>query len=127
MRTLYDGRGAELLALAAGAFLSPPYFVEFLGGGVQDGGFVSEDTGLKVAAEGRFHAHAGTCEIGASDIADEGVDDDDFEMHARAQHLFQVAFQQGIAVEVLLERLSRLLGMNEADFHVPANQLGKDV
>ena len=47
-------------------------------------------------------------------------------MHAGTQRSFQAASQYRMTVEILLEQLPRLFGMDEADFHVPANQLGED-
>ena len=70
--------------MATGAFGAPPYFVEFFDGGVEDGGVVGEDACPEVAAERGFHAHACAGEVGASDVGNPGVDEDDFEMYAGA-------------------------------------------
>ena len=45
-----------------------PYAVEVVGGGIHQRRVVGEDASLEVAVAFAFHAYAGTCEVGGTDV-----------------------------------------------------------
>ena len=117
--------GAHVAALALLALAAAPHLVELLDGGGHEGGVIGEDARLEVAAERRLHAHARAGEVGTAHVADRLVDDDDFEMDARAKGTFQQLGEARVAVEVGAEVRPGLLGMDEPHLHALAEQFGQ--
>ena len=88
-KILHNRIRAHVAALAFLALAAAPHLVELLAGGGHEGGVIGEDARFEVAAAGRLHAHARAGEVGAAHVADLLVDDDDFEVDARAEGAFQ--------------------------------------
>ena len=74
---------------------------------------VGEDAGLEVARSIAFHANACAGEVGAADIGHLAIEDQNLEMYSRTKHPLQAIKQGWVFVEVLTERGTRLLGMDE--------------
>ena len=124
-KILHNRVGADVAALAFLALAATPHLVELLAGGGHEGGVIGEDARFEVAAAGRLHAHARAGEVGAAHVADLLVDDDDFEVDARAQGAFQQLGEAWVAVEVGAEVRPGLLGVDEPHLHALAEQFGQ--
>ena len=81
---LYNSISAEGFSFALGTSLPLPDAVKVVSGGIHQRWFVGEDAGLEVAVVVAFHTHSGTGEVGGADVRHLQVEDDDFEMDARA-------------------------------------------
>ena len=121
-KILHNWIWTDVAALAFLALAAAPHLVELLASGGHEGGVIGEDAGLEVAAAGRLHAHARAGEVGAAHVADHLVDDDDFEVYARAEGAFQQLGEARVAVEVGAEVRPRLLGVDEPHLHALAEQ-----
>ena len=124
-KILHNWIWTDVAALAFLALAAAPYLVKLLAGGGHEGGVVGEDAGFEIAAAGRLHAHARAGEVGAAHVANHLVDDDDFEVYARAEGAFQQLGEARVAVEVGAEVRSGLLGMDEPHLHALAEQFGQ--
>ena len=78
---------------------------------------VGDEAGFEISAERTLGSHAGSGEICRADEALFPIDDDRFGVNARAEDaLEEIALdERRIAIEVLAEARSRLLGMEEAN------------
>lgn len=110
---------AKILPFAVLTAMALPNPVEVVGGCIHQRWFVGEDAGLEVAVVITFHAYAGTCEVGGTDVGHRAVENHYLEMHPWAESPFQSAPQSWILVEILAEILSRLFGMKQAHFDTP--------
>ena len=112
----------EVFPLAFGTVGSLPDGVEVVGGGIDKGRVVGEDTGLEVAVVVAFHAYAGTREVGGADVGGGAVENHYLEMHPWAESPLQSTPQSWILVEILAEILSWLFGMKQAHFDTTFQQ-----
>lgn len=113
----------EVFPLAFGTVGSLPDAVEVVGGGIDQGGLVGEDSGLEVAVVVAFHTHAGTREIGGADVGGGAVENHYLEMHPWAESPFQPAPQPRILVEILAEVLTWLFRMKQPHIDTTSQQL----
>ena len=77
-------------------FLSPailaleprPNSIKLVHGGFYEGGIVGEYARLEVPGPRTLHPDTGPGQVGGAEVGDLGVEDEDFEMHAGAEHAF---------------------------------------
>ena len=103
--------------------LAHPYLIELLHCLLQNRGVVGEDADLEVAGVFALHPDARTGEVGAADVRLLAIEDEHLEMHARTERPFHPVDERRILVEILTERRSRFLGVDEPYFHAPADEL----
>ena len=108
----HDWIPTELLSTALYAPEPRPYGIELVHGSFHKSGVISQDTGLEVAAGLAFHAEASTGEVGGADVCHLQVEDDDFEMDARAKGAFHARNELRIPVEVFTEVRSGLFSVD---------------
>lgn len=80
----FDGVGAELAAVAAGAVLAAPDAVELLRCAFNKCMVIGKDAGLEVSAVIAFHAYSGSGQICGADIGCFKVEDHHLEVYPRA-------------------------------------------
>ena len=78
---------------------------------------VREDSRLKVATEGAFHADAGSSQVCRADVGGFEVENYHLEMHSRTHDAFEVGRKNLIAVEIFSEVRAGFLGVNETHAH----------
>ena len=103
--------------------LTYPNIIELVHGLLNQLWIVGEDAGLEVAGAVAFHADACAGEVGAADICHLAIENKNLEMYSRTKHPFQAIKQGRIFVEVLTERWTRLLGMNESHLNAFFDEL----
>ena len=86
---------------------------------------ISQDASLEVTRAISFHADAGTCKIGTTNIRLFAIKDHHLEMHPWAKHSLQPIIQNGEPVKVLPEVRPWLLSMNQPHSHTFLNQLSQ--
>ena len=100
-----------------------PHSVELVHRLLHNHGVVGEDAGLEVAGVFALHTNARTGEVGAADIDFLAIEDEYLEVYARTECTFHPVDERGVLVEVLAERRSRFLGVDEPDFNALADKL----
>ena len=114
---------AKILPFAVLTAMALPYAVEMVGGGIDQLGFVGEDTGLEVAVVVAFHAYAGAREVGGADVGGGAVENHYLEMNPWAESPFQPAPQPRILVEILAEVLTWFFGVQQTNVDTSFQQL----
>ena len=114
---LFDSIAAEFLATAFFAVGAHPERVELFDGGFDDLRVIREDSRFEVAAEGAFHADAGSGQVCRADVGGIEVENYHLEMHSRAHDAFEVGRENLIAVEIFAEVRAGFLGVNEPHAH----------
>ena len=114
---LFNSISAEFLAATLFAVGAHPERVELLDGGFDDLRVVREDSRLKVAAEGTFHADAGSSQVCRADVSGFKIKNHHLEMDSRTHDAFEVGCENLIAVEIFAEVRAGFLGVNEPHAH----------
>ena len=114
---------AEGAALAGYAMAAHPHLVELVHCMFHNHRVVGEDAGLEVAGIFTLHPDARAGKVGAADIDFLAIEDEHLEMHARTERPFHPVDERGVLVEVLAERRSGFLGVDEPYFNAPADKL----
>ena len=122
---LFNPIAAEFLAAAFFAVGTHPERVELFDGGFDDLRVIREDSRFEVAAEGAFHADAGSSQVCRADVGGFEVENYHLEMHSRAHDAFEVSCENLIAVEIFAEIRAGFLGVNESHAHAALEQSGK--
>ena len=122
---LSSGVRTEFLSSAVLALETRPNGVELVDGSIDEVGVVSKDACLEVACAGALHSESGTGEVGGTDVGEFEVEDDNLEVHARAEQAFQTCEEYRVAVEIFAEVRPRLLGMDEAHVTTFAHEVGQ--
>ena len=78
---------------------------------------VREDSRLKVAAEGTFHADAGSGQVCRADVGGFEVENYHLEMDSRTHDAFEVGRENFITVEIFAKVRAGFLGVNEPHAH----------
>ena len=94
-----------------------PQVVELFYGSIDKFWVIGEDSGLKIAAEGAFHADSGPGEVRRADVGGFQVKDHHLEVDSRAHDAFQVGHKNRIAVEIFAEVRAGLLGVYQTHTH----------
>lgn len=115
---------AERLAAAGLAERAHPDGIELRDGCGHQLRIVRPDARLEVALAVALHADPRAGQIRGADIGRLHIDDQQLEMHPRAQHAFQACRENGVAIEISPEIGSGLLGVDQADAHALFDQLG---
>ena len=102
-----------------------PERVELLDGGFDDLRVIREDSRFEVAAEGAFHADAGSSQICRADVGGFKVENHHLEMHSRAHNAFEVGRKNLIAVEIFAEVRAGFFCVNESHAHATLEQSGE--
>lgn len=110
-------------ALAGFAVAAHPHLVELVHCLFHNHRVVGEDAGLEVAGIFTLHPDARAGKVGAADIDFFTIEDEHLEMHARTERPFHPVDERRVLVEILTERRSRFLGVDEPYFHAPADEL----
>lgn len=103
--------------------LAHPYLIELLHCLLHNRGVVGEDAGLEVAGVFALHTDARAGKVGAADIDFLAIEDEHLKVHARTERPFHPVDERRVLVEILTERRSRFLGVDEPYFHTPADEL----
>jgi len=114
---LLDSIAAKLLAAAFFTVGAHPKRVELFDGRFNDLRVVREDSRFEVAAEGAFHADAGSSQVCRADVSGFKVEYHHLEMHSRTHDAFEVGRKNLIAVEIFAEVRARFFCMNEPHAH----------
>ena len=114
---------AEGATPAGFAVTAHPYLIELAHRLLHNHGVVGEDAGLEVAGVFALHPDSGAGKVGAADIDFLAIEDEHLEVHARTERPFHPVDERRILVEILTERRSRFLGVDEPYFHAPADEL----
>ena len=122
---LPSGVRAEFLSSAVLALETSPNRVELVDGSIDEVGVVGEDASFEVACACALHSESGTGEVGGTDVGEFKVEDDNLEMHARAEQAFQTCEEYRVAVEIFTEVRPRLLGMDETHVTTLAHEVGQ--
>ena len=96
------------------AVRSHPERIELLDGGFDDLRVVGEDSRFEIAAQGTFHADAGSCQVCRADVGGFQVENHHFEVYSRAHDAFQVCCKNAVAVEIFAEVRARFFGVDES-------------
>ena len=104
-----------------------PERVELLDGGFDDLRVIREDSRFEVAAEGAFHADAGSSQICRADVGGFKVENHHLEMHSRAHNAFEVGRKNLIAVEIFAEVRAGFFCMNDLMSAVPIQSVSRTV
>ena len=81
---------AEFLTAAFFAVGAHPKRIELFDGGFNDLRVVREDSRFEVAAEGAFHADAGSSQVCRADVGGFEVENHHLEVHSRTHDAFEV-------------------------------------
>ena len=119
--------GAIVGAATGFAGGADPDGVELFYSGLNENGVIREDASFKVSPSRAFHAEAGTGEVGGADVGGFAVNNDQFEVHARAEHPLEVCGQQRVFIEIFAEARTGLFGMNQPDFESVFDPVGEGV
>lgn len=114
---LFNSVGAKFLAAAFFAVGAHPERVELFDGGFDDLRVIREDSRFEVAAEGAFHADAGSSQVCGANIGGFKVENHHLEMHSRTHDAFEVGRENLIAVKIFAEIRAGFLGVNEPHAH----------
>ena len=114
---LFDSIAAEFLAATFFAVGAHPKRVELFDGGFHDLRVIREDSRLKVATEGAFHADASACQVCRADVGGFKIKNHHLKMDSRTHDAFEVGCENLIAVEIFAEVRARFLGVNESHAH----------
>jgi len=114
---LFNLISAEFLAAAFFAVGAHPKRVKLFDGGFNDLRVIREDSRFEVAAEGTFHADAGSCQVCRADVGRFEVENYHLEMHSRTHDAFEVGRENLIAVEIFAEVRTGFFCMNEPHAH----------
>lgn len=114
---LLDSISAEFLAAAFFAVSTHPKRIELFDGAFEDLRVVREDSRFEVAAEGAFHADAGSSQVCRADVGGFEVENYHLEMHSRTHDAFEVGRENFIAVEIFTEVRAGFFCMNEPHAH----------
>ena len=110
---LLNSIAAKLLAAAFFAMGAHPERVELFDSGFDDLRVVREDSRFEVAAEGAFHAYAGSGQVCRADVSGFKVEYHHLEMHSRTHDAFEVGRENFITVEIFAEVRAGFFCMNE--------------
>ena len=83
---------------------------------------IREDSRFEVAAEGAFHADAGSSQVCRADVGGFEVENYHLEMHSRTHDAFEVGRENLIAVEIFAEVRAGFFCMNEPHAHAALEQ-----
>ncbi len=119
---LFNLISAEFLAAAFFAVSTHPKRIELFDGGFDDLRVIREDSRFEVAAEGAFHADAGSSQVCRADVGGFEVENHHLEMHSRAHDAFEVGCKNLIAVEILAKIRAGFLGVNESHAYAALEQ-----
>ena len=96
---------------------SHPQVVELFYSGIDQFRVVGENSGLKITAEGAFHADSGPGEVRGADVGGFQIKDHHLEVDSRAHDAFQVGHENWIAVKVFAEVRAGFLGVYQTHTH----------
>lgn len=113
----------EGAALAGMTVLAHPYLIELLHCLFHNHRVVGEDAGLEVAGIFALHPDARAGKVGAADVRLLAIEDEHLEVHARTERPFHPVDERRVLVEILAERRSRFLGVDEPDSNALADKL----
>ena len=119
---LLNSISAEFLAAAFFAVGAHPKRIELFYSGFDDLRVIREDSRLEVAAEGTFHADAGSSQVCRADVGGFKVENHHLEMYSRAHDAFEVSRKNFIAVEIFAKVRAGFLGVNEPHTHAALEQ-----
>ena len=102
---------------------SAPYGIKLLGGGIEDGDFVSEDSRLEVSLVRSLGTYSGSSEIGRADIGFPVVEDHHLEVYSRAENPVEVLEENRIPVKLFSEDWARFLCVDKPDLNTALQQL----
>ena len=122
---LFDSIAAEFLAAAFFAVGTHPKRVELFDSGFNDLRVVRENSRLKVATEGTFHADSGSSQVCRADVSGFKVEYHHLEMHSRTHDAFEIGRENLIAIEIFAEVRAGFLGVNEPHAHAALEQSSK--
>ena len=120
-----DGIRAVLLAAAVLAFEAGPDGIELVHCGFDQSWVICQDACLEVAVAWAFHSQACAGEVCRANVGKLEVKDNQFEVYSGAQNPLQSGKQYWIMVEILPEFRAWFLGMDEPDFTLFADKVGK--
>ena len=114
-------------------FLSPallasepcPDRIKLVHGSLNEDRIVCEYARLEVPGSRTLHPDTGPGQVGGAEVGDLGVEDEDLEMHAGAEHAFQPGEKDRIPVEILTEVGPRFLGVDKTNFAALRDQIGQ--
>lgn len=112
----------EFLAAAFFAVGAHPECVELFNRGFDDLRVVREDSCFEVAAEGAFHADAGSSQVCRADVGGFEVENYHLEMHSRTHDAFEVGCENLIAVEIFAKVRAGFFCVNESHAHAALEQ-----
>ena len=110
---LLDSIAAEFLAAAFFAVGAHPKRIELFDGGFNNLRVVREDSCFEVAAEGAFHADAGSSQVCRADVGGFEVENHHLEMDSRTHDTLKVGCKNLIAIEILAKIRAGFFCMNE--------------
>ena len=119
---LFNLISAEFLAAAFFAVGAHPKRVKLFDGGFNDLRVIREDSRFEVAAEGAFHADAGSSQVCRADVGGFEVENHHLEMHSRTHNAFEVGCENLIAVEIFAEVRAGFFCMNEPHAYAALEQ-----
>lgn len=113
---------AEFLATAFFAVGAHPKRVELFDGRFDNLRVVREDSRFKVAAEGAFHADAGSSQVSRADVGGFEVENHHLEMDSWAHNAFEIGRKNLIAVEIFAEVRAGFLRVNQSHAYAALEQ-----
>ena len=116
-------KGFPFTGLAVFAY---PDGIELVHGLLNQFRVVGEDACLEVACAIAFHADACASEVGAADVGNLVIEDQNLEMHPWTKCPFKAIKQSRVFVEVLAERRTWLLGMDKPHLNTFFDELCQD-
>ncbi len=119
---LFNLISAEFLAAAFFAVGAHPKRIELFDGAFDDFRVVREDSCFEVAAEGAFHADAGSGQVCRADVGGFEVENYHLEMHSRTHDAFEVGCENFIAIKILAEVRAGFFSVNESHAHAALEQ-----
>ena len=121
-----DWISAEHLPSAVLTLESSPDGVELVNGGFDQGGFIGQDSCLKVSGPSALHSYPSSSQIGRTDIGSLTIKDDYLEVDTRTKGTLQAGKEDRVVVKVFPEVRPRFLGVNQANLLALLDQVGQD-
>ena len=116
----------KLLPFTILAVLPNPNRIKLVHGLLDQLGIVGEDARFEVARTIALHADACSGEVGTADVGNLVIKNQDLEMHPWTKRPLQAIKQDRVFVEVLAERGTWLLGVDEPHLNAFFDELRQD-
>jgi hypothetical protein len=121
-----DRVAAKGFPFAGLAVFAYPNRIELVHGLLNQLRVVGEDASLEIAGAIAFHADACAGEVGAADVGNLAIKNQDLEMYPWAKRPLQAIKQGGVFVEVLAERGAWFFGVDEPHLNAFFDELRQD-